>query len=81
MELVINTPQYEGTYSVAWVELNTPTGNYVIQQGHAPAIMTLAPQKPIIFRLNTGKQENILVRHGVVKIERERVQVVMTPQE
>ena len=81
MELTINTPEHESTYSIAWLEINTPTGNYVIQQGHVPAIMILAPQKALIFRLTTGKQETITVRHGVVKIEREKVTVVITPSE
>lgn len=81
MELTINTPEHESHYSIAWLEINTPTGNYVIQQGHVPAIMILQPQKPLTFRLKTGKQETITVRHGVVKIEREKVTVILTPAE
>lgn len=81
MELLINTPQYESKYTVVWLEINTPTGNYVIQRGHAPAIMTLSPQKSLTFRLKTGKQETLTVRHGIVKIDRKVTIVVMNPME
>lgn len=81
MNLIISTPNYRSQFSVAWLEINTPTGNYVIQKGHAPAIMSLSPQKALTFRLKTGKQETLTVKFGVVKIDRESATVVMTPLE
>ncbi len=78
MELIISTPEYRSSYNIVWLEINTPTGNYVIQKGHVPAIMILSPHKAVIFRLKTGKQESVTVKHGVVKISRESANVVMT---
>lgn len=78
MELIISTPEYRSSYNIVWLEINTPTGNYVIQKGHAPAIMILSPNKAITFRLKTGKQESVTVKHGVVKISRESANVVIT---
>ena len=78
MELIISTPNYRSIYSVVWLEINTPTGNYIIQKGHAPTIMVLSPLKALTFRLKTGKQETITVIHGVVKISRESATAVMT---
>lgn len=81
MKVTISTPEYQATYNVAWLEINTPTGNYVIQKGHAPTIMNLSPKKAVIFRLQTGKQENITVKFGVVYIDRTSATIVMTPME
>ncbi len=81
MKLIISTPEYHSSYLVAWLEINTPTGNYVIQKGHAPIIMALSPQKALTFRLKTGKQETVTVKFGVVTIDRESATVVMTVAE
>lgn len=78
MKLTIHTPFYQAIYSIAWLEINTPTGNYVIQEGHVPAIMSLTSHQPLIFRLTTGKEETITVDRGVVKIERLAVTLIIT---
>ncbi len=82
MKLIISTPLDRSEYSVAWLEVNTPTGNYVIQQGHAPTILVLSPLKPLTFRLKSGKKETLTVKHGVVKINRtSATAVIMTAEE
>ncbi len=81
MELTINTPFSHDKYSVAWLELNTPAGNYIIQHGHAPTILSLSPKQKIVFRLKIGKEESILVRQGIAHIDRESTTVIMTKQE
>ncbi len=68
-------------YNLNPFEINTPTGNYVIQKGHAPAIMPLSPAQGLTFRLKTGKQETLTVRNGIVKINRESATVIMTVME
>lgn len=64
MNLFIMSPTAQHTYHVAWVEINTPAGNFIIQPGHAPTIFILSAQKPIIFRLENGKQEELMMHHG-----------------
>lgn len=78
MKLTISMPHYTAQYAVTWLEINTPTGNYIIERGHAPMIISLSPQQPIIFRLKNGKQETFIVHQGIVKIDRESAKVVMT---
>ena len=63
------------------MEINAPTGNYVIQRGHAPMILTLSPNQKLIFRLKSGREESILVRQGVVNIGREETTAIITQQE
>ncbi len=81
MKLIISTPFSYKKFSIAWLEINTPTGNYVIQRGHAPMIITLSSDQLIIFRLKSGKEESMIVRQGVVTIERESATIVMTSRE
>ncbi len=78
MKLTINTPQHTTDYAIAWLEINTPTGNYIIQQGHAPMILSLSARQPITFRLKTGKQETLTVHRGIAKIDRTSATIVMT---
>jgi len=77
MKLILSTPLKRSEYSVAWLEINTPTGNYVIQKGHAPIILILSPGQSLTFRLKTGKKETLLVKHGVAKIDRTSATIVM----
>ncbi len=77
MELHIISPQQTQTFSIAWLEVNTPAGNFIIQDGYAPTVLLLAPNKPLIFRLKSGKQETILPRQGVVEVARDSATVLM----
>jgi F0F1-type ATP synthase epsilon subunit len=77
MRLELSTPTRTATYTIAWLEVNTPTGNYVIQQGHAPTMLVLSPHEEVRFRLENGKQESLLVLHGIVRIMRTHAVLVI----
>lgn len=81
MKLIISTPFSYREFSIAWLEINAPTGNYVVQRGHAPMVLTLAPQLPLIFRLKSGREESILVRQGIIRVGREETLAVLTQEE
>lgn len=81
MKLDILTPRETKTFTIAWLELNTATGNMVVQRGHVPMIVNLMPNQPIIFRLKNGKQEIITPRQGVAEIDREEIRILMTEGE
>ncbi len=70
MDFRIITPQETHIHAVAWIEVNTPNGNFVIQPGHAPTILILSPGKEISFRLVNGKQEAFFVERGILEITR-----------
>lgn len=78
MKLDIITPQEVKTHIIAWLELNTATGNMVIQRGHVPMIIALTPNEPIIFRLKSGKQEVVIPRQGVAEIDREAIKILIS---
>lgn len=65
------------THDVAWLELNTPKGNFVIQGGHVPMILTLSAKHPVIFRLKSGKQKTFYPEHGIAEITREQATIIV----
>ncbi len=71
MMFTIIGPTSKKILRVTWLEINTPVGNFVIQAGHAPTVLTLTGQQPITFCLKNGKQESLLIHEGVVEITRE----------
>lgn len=76
MELKLISPTKTETFSIAWIEINTPAGNFVIQSGHAPTILTLEPHQPITFCLDSGKKNSITVLRGVIEITRETATII-----
>ena len=70
MKLFVISPFGKKYFDIAWIELNTPVGNFVIQPGHAPMMLTLSANKEIIFCLNSGKQESFVIKQGIIDITR-----------
>ena len=76
-KLEIIRPLSKQEFSVVWLELNTPEGNFVIQPKHAPMVLTLSPNKDVIFCLKNGKQQSITVQYGVAEITREKTTILL----
>jgi len=77
MDLIIITPVQELIYGITWLEINTPVGNFVIQPGHAPTVLTLAANEKITFCLKNGKRESMPIKQGVVHITRTAATIIM----
>jgi F0F1-type ATP synthase epsilon subunit len=80
MKLQIISPLRILNYDVAWLEVNTNVGNFVIQKGHVPTLLVLSPNEEIIFRLKNGKEESIMVSSGIVEVTREKSTVIIHEQ-
>ncbi len=80
MDLLIVTPNRTEKHHIVWLEVNTDVGNFIIQKGHVPTLLLLAPQQEVVFRLKNGKQESLLVPSGIVEVERERATVIINEQ-
>ena len=78
MQLTIISPLKKEQYDIAWVEFNTPLGNFVIQPGHAPTAFTLSEKKQFVYCLKSGKEEVVIVNHGIAEITRTNVTVLLT---
>jgi F0F1-type ATP synthase epsilon subunit len=77
MQLHVITPSKNNTYDIVWLEINTDVGNFVIAPGHAPALFTLAPGKPLIICLATGEQQTVFVQHAIVEVHRETITLLL----
>ena len=80
MKLYIITPFSKKILDIAWLELNTPVGNFVVQPGHAPTVLTLAYNKEIVFCLKSGKQESIIIKHGIADITRTTATILLSEE-
>jgi len=77
MILRIISQSYTKEVSIAWLELNTEAGNFVIQPGHAPTILILARNKKAIYCLTTGKQESVEIGRGIADITRKKATIII----
>lgn len=77
MKLEIISPEQTESFNVAWIEINTPTGNFVIQQGHAPTILILSPEKLLNFCLDSGKKESRMIKRGIIEIGRDKATLLV----
>jgi F0F1-type ATP synthase epsilon subunit len=80
MELTIISPEKKQVYSIAWIEVETSKGSFVIQHGHAPIILILSPHKPIRFRLKNGKLESLNPRQGIIEVGRDASTIIMNKE-
>ncbi len=77
MKLHIITPEEKRSFNIAWLEAHTIHGSFIIQRGHAPTVLLLAPQKPILFRLKNGKKESIIIDQGIMEVNRTQTTILI----
>lgn len=78
MILHIVTPEKKESIEIEWIELNTPIGNMIIQEGHAPTILSLSPGKPYIYLVPDGNPESRNVISGFARITRSDVTLLLS---
>jgi len=77
MKLSIVDTEKVTTYDVAWVELNTPAGNMVIQAGHVPMMIELLPEHELLFELLNGEQKSMMIVQGFAHVMRTEVKILI----
>lgn len=77
MKLTLVSPTYTREIKIAWLEINTDAGNFVIQPGHAPMIVILAHNKRLTYCADTGKQESIVIQDGIADIARDGATIII----
>lgn len=77
MKLIIMTPSKKEIVDVEWVELNTSAGNFIIQSGHAPMILSLSEKQPLLYGLKNNKETIIMVHTGMAHITRSEVTLLL----
>lgn len=77
MELEIITPTSKETSKINWAEINTLSGNTILQTGHVPSIFSLTPGKEVIFEHINGERESILIQDGILHITRSSITIII----
>ena len=75
-QLVIITPTKRSEYLVNWVEIETTSGNQIIQPDRAPLIALLKPSNHVTFELADGKQEVVEIWGGIVEVTRKETTII-----
>ena len=61
MKLAIVSLKGKTEQHVAWIEINTPDGNFVLQPNYTPTTFILVAHKDFTYCLATGKLETITI--------------------
>jgi len=77
MQLNIIKPTQKKNSAIVWIDLETPAGNFVIQEEHAPMIITLSKNSKITYCLTNGKHEIIDYKMGIAHITRDSVTLLL----
>jgi F0F1-type ATP synthase epsilon subunit len=77
MKLFLVNPIAQKELEVAWIELNTPTGNIIILPEHAPTVVSLNPDQPLTYCLKSGKRETFMVHRGMAEIGRHDATIIV----
>lgn len=80
MKLKIIDPYQVTQHTIAWIELETPVGNMVIQENHAPMVIEISPNTEVLFLLNNGKQMSANIVQGFAHVNREEIKILVTQQ-
>ena len=63
--------------NIAWLELDTPVGNFIILPEHAPTILTIAKNSNVRFGLSNGKHDFVSISQGIASIKREKITILI----
>ncbi len=71
MLLTIMSTSSNEKHSIIWIEVNTSTGNLIIQENHSPIITLLKDQEEVVYCFKTGKKNTLFLAHGgILKVTR-----------
>ena len=75
-KLTIVMPTGQQEIEILWLEIDTPSGNRVIQEGHAPLIAPLNPKSAFRFSRPNNTVESFEIASGIAKIDRKNVFII-----
>ncbi len=80
MKFSVIKPHSVQDHTIVWAEINTPAGNMVIQEGHAPMVVEIEPNSELLFMQPNGKQISIVVVQGFIHVTRHAVKLLVTKE-
>lgn len=80
MKFSVISPHTIIEHNIVWIEINTPIGNMVIQEGHAPMIIEIEKNSELLFMQENGKQISFMVFQGFMHITRQEIKLLITKE-
>lgn len=77
MHFAIITPTAKRTMMVTWLEVETLTGNLVIEPGYAPSIIMLKPESNISVGFANNTTETFIQQSGILHVTRDSAQLLV----
>lgn len=79
MQLSIINTKGQSNFDIDWVELNTVVGNLVVQEGHVPSVLFLAPNSAMHYKsIKKNQPESITIKQAIAHITRTDVTIIIT---
>lgn len=78
MKFNVISPHSTVEHTIVWIEINTPAGNMVIQENHAPMLIEILPDSELLFMQPNGKQISLVVLEGFMHITRQQIKLLIT---
>ncbi len=80
MQLQIISPENSSIYDIVWIEVSTSVGNFIIQDGYEPTILSLKDNGPVLFRLYDGDQKRVILLNATAEILRSKITILASSQ-
>lgn len=80
MKFSVISPHSIIEHTIVWVEVNTPVGNMVIQENHAPMVVEIEPNSELLFMQQNGKQVSIVILQGFIHVTRQEIKLLVTQE-
>ena len=80
MKLSVISPHALVQHTIVWVEINTPVGNMIIQENHAPMVVEITPNSEFLFMQPNGKQVSLKVLQGFLHVTRQEIKLLVTKE-
>lgn len=77
MTFSIISPTSQKKMQVSWLEIQTLEGNLIIQSGHAPIIIVLAPNKELTIQSENGTTTTMTIPGGILEANREKATLLL----
>lgn len=76
-ELHIIRPTQAQQINVAWIKVESPTGNFVVCRGHSSLISLLTPGGSVIYQDKDGKETVVKISTGIFRVAYNKATVVL----
>lgn len=76
-ELEIIQPSSSKRLSIFWVEVESPTGNFVVGPEHLPLVSILKKRGKLTYQLYNGSKVSIDIYGGIFKVANNKAIVIL----